>query len=129
MQNTVEWGRSSSVDSVPAPVSAWHVAVGGLGAIACCRETLLQLFGNHYGAMLSAGAADADGEIAFAFVDVVRQKEGEHLGDLFKELAGLRELADVLCDLGMLAGELAELWDEVWVGKEAHVEDEVGVGG
>ncbi len=90
-------------------------------------ETLLHLFRDEDGAMLAAGAAEGYGEIALALVDVVREQELEHVRCFVEELLCLGELTNILRDLGVAAGELAELGDEVRVGEEAHVEDEVRV--
>jgi hypothetical protein len=37
-------------------------------------QPLADFLGNHHGAVLAAGATKTDGEVAFAFVDVVRQQ-------------------------------------------------------
>ena len=51
-------------------------------------------FGHHHAAVLSAGASEADGQVAFAFGDVVGQQKQHHVGELGEELAGLRKFAD-----------------------------------
>ena len=48
---------------------------------------------------------------------------------LSRNSVGLRKLADVLRDLGMLARELAELRDEVRIRQEAHIENQVRLSG
>ena len=44
-----------------------------LDPVASFSQTLADLFADHYGAMLAAGAAERDGQIAFSFPDVMRQ--------------------------------------------------------
>ena len=97
-----------------------------LNAVALLAEAFGDLFGDGDGAVLASGAAEGDGEVALPFLDVMRQQEQEHLGDAVEEFLRLGKVADVGGDLGMPAGELAELGDEVGIGQEAHVEDEVG---
>ena len=100
-----------------------------LDAIAAVFEALLHLLSDGYAAVLAAGAAEGYGEIAFAFLDVVREEEFEHFGCFGEELLGLRKAHDVAGDFLIFACQLAELGDEVWVREEAHIEDEISVGG
>ncbi len=90
-------------------------------------EAFGDLFGNHDTAVLAAGAAEADGEIALALLDVVRQEIGEHLGDARKEFLSLRKAADVPGDARMLAGEGFEFRDVIWIREKTNIEDEVGI--
>jgi len=56
---------------------------------------LLQPFGNifrdHDGAVLTDSAAEGNGQVTLSFVNVVRQKINQQLGDALNELFGLRE--------------------------------------
>ena len=94
--------------------------------VAFLGQPFAHFLGDHDGAVLSAGAAKGDGEIALALVDVVRQEEEQQVGDASKEFLRLVEFADVGNDFWMESGEVAELGNEVRVGEEAHVEDEIG---
>jgi hypothetical protein len=62
------------------------------GAVAGGGQALLQLFRDHHRPVLAARAADADREVALAFVDVVRQQAGGPVGDL-RALAVLKDLS------------------------------------
>ena len=52
--------------------SARHVAMRGFDAVAVPRQAAGDLLGNHHRAVLAAGAAERQREIALAFVNVVR---------------------------------------------------------
>ena len=43
-------------------------------------QALSYLIGDHHRTVLAAGAAETDGEIALAFVDVVRQQVNQQIG-------------------------------------------------
>src|SRR6202008_2694654 len=51
----------------------------------------------------------------------------QQIGNAVKELLRLREFAHVGDHFGMPPGEMAKLLNEVRIGKEAHVEDEIGL--
>ena len=103
------------------------IAMGDFGVEAALGERFLDLFPEHDGTVLAAGTANSDGQIAFAFADVMRDEVGEEAFDAAKKFAGLREGTDIFLDLEIFAGEAAQGRDKVGVGKKAHVEDEVGV--
>src|SRR5262252_1561269 len=60
-------------------------------------QPLGHVFGNHYGPVLAAGAAESNRQIAFAFVNVMRQEVNEQIRDALDEPGGLRKRADVFC--------------------------------
>src|SRR5882724_5461202 len=86
-------------------------------------------FGEHHGAVPAAGAAECDGEIAFAFGDVVGDQVNKQALDALQEFACLWERTNVTAYLGILTGEFAQTRDEMGVGKEPHIENQVGIGG
>ena len=96
-------------------------------AISGVAEVLADLLGDHDGAVLSAGAAEGDRQIALAFVNVVRQKVDQQVGDAGDELAGLGKRADVFGDPRVAPGQRTEFGHEMRVGQKAHVEDKVGI--
>ena len=98
-----------------------------LYAISGVAKVLADFFGDHDGAMLSAGAAEGDRQVALPFVNVVRQQVDEQVGDARDELASLREGANVLGDARVASCKRTELGDEVRVGQKSDIEDEVGV--
>ena len=105
------------------------VAVSDFGVEAALGERFLDLFAEHDGTVFTAGAANGDGQIAFAFADVVRDQVGEEAFDAAEKFGGLRKRADVLLDLRIFSSEAAQGRHKVGVGKKADVEDEVGVRG
>lgn len=107
----------------------FDVAVGHFGREAAFFEGLLYLLGEHDGAVFPAGAAEGDGQIAFAFADVMRDQIHEEAFDAAEKFAGLGERADVLFDFGVFSSEAAQAGDEMGIGEEADVEDQVGVRG
>ena len=56
-----------------AGASLRAVAVRDLHAVAGFAQAFGHILGNHHGAVLAAGAAEGNGQIAFAFANVVRQ--------------------------------------------------------
>src|SRR5450432_3078600 len=92
---------------------------------------LAQVFGhvfrNHDGAVLAAGAAESDRQIAFPFPNVVRQKVDQQIRDALNELLGLGKRANVFRDFLVTPGELTELRHKVGIGQEANIEYEVGI--
>src|SRR5947209_14403954 len=77
--------------------------------------------------MPPTGAAKADGEIALAFANVVRQQIDEQLRDAFNEFAALRERTHILCNLGMATGKGPQLRHEVRIRQKADVEEQVAI--
>ena len=52
-------------------------------------QTFAHLFRDHDRAMLAAGTAEGDGQVALAFLNVVRQQIDEQLRDALDEFLGL----------------------------------------
>src|SRR5260370_37698235 len=98
-----------------------------LNVITGVAKVLAVFFGYHAGAVLAAGTAEGDGQIALAFMDIVRQEVDEEIGDARNELAGLRERANIFRDAGIASRQGAKFRDKVRVRQEAHIEDQVGV--
>src|SRR5215469_7192733 len=105
-----------------------RVAVRDPGLITRGGKILPDLIGDHHGPVMAARAAEADSEIALAFVNVVRQKVIQQIRDAGDELAGLRERPDVFRDGRILPRQLFEFRDVIRVRKEPHVEHQVAVG-
>ena len=101
----------------------------GLDLVAGFAKALAEFFGHHHASVLAAGAAEGDGQVAFALFDVMREQVEHELGDTIEELSRLRESADVGGDFRIEAGLLAEFGDEVGVGQEANIENHIGVEG
>src|SRR5579863_9318011 len=79
--------------------------------------------------MPPAGAAERNGEIAFAFGNIMRDQIQQQAFDATEEFAGLREGADVARDAGIFAAELAQARNKMRIGQEADIEDQVRVRG
>jgi hypothetical protein len=99
--------------------------VHDLDAVSRLPEVLAYLFRDHYRAMLTTGAAEANRQIALAFVDVVGQQVNQQFGDALYEFFALRKRANVFGHARMPPGERAELGHKMWIGQEADVEDQV----
>src|SRR4029077_18147217 len=82
---------------------------------------------DHHGAMLSAGAAEGNRQVALPFVNVMRKQVDEQVGDAGEELGSLWERTNVFGDTRVAPCKRTELGDEVRVGQKADVEDEIGV--
>src|SRR6202049_2115097 len=102
-------------------------AVHDLDPVSRLPEVLAYLFRDHYRAMLTTRAAEADRQIALAFVDVVGQQVNQQFGDALDEFLGLRKRANVFGHARMPSGERAELGHKMRIGEEADVEDQICV--
>src|SRR2546421_5052431 len=79
--------------------------------------------------MLAPGTADSDGQVAFSFLNIMRNQIRQQPFDAFQELRGLRKGADVAANLGILSRVPAKPRHKVRVGKKAHVKNEIGIAG
>src|SRR5262250_429598 len=79
--------------------------------------------------MLAAGAAEGNGQVALAFVNVVRKKIDQQIGDPLNEFGCLGKRPYVLSHFRVASGQRAKLRNKVWIGQEANVEDQVGIVG
>src|ERR1035441_3474674 len=96
-------------------------------AISRATKMFANFLRDHDGAVLAAGAAEGDRQVALALVDVVRQQE-EQIGNRARdELARLGKRPNVLGNAGIAAGQRPELGDEMGVGQEAYVRHHIGV--
>ncbi len=57
----------------------WAVAMHYFNPIPRCPEILAYILGNHYRAVLAAGAAERDRQITLAFADIVGQQVHQQL--------------------------------------------------
>src|SRR5580658_2972910 len=99
----------------------------GFDAVAMPRQAAGDLFGNHHGAVLAASAAERQSEVALAFVDVVREQKEQQFGDPIEKLPGLRKTDDVILNLWIFSGQISKFRNEVGVGQESHIEDQIRV--
>src|SRR2546430_7840774 len=72
-------------------------------------------------------AAHRDGQVRLALALVRGEHEAQEVLDVAQQLAAFRVLHHELADLVLAAVERAQVLDEVRVGQETDVEDEVGV--
>src|ERR1700691_5602836 len=100
-----------------------------LHLVAGFPQTLGHLLGHHDTAMLPAGAAEADSEIALSLLDIVRQKVQHEVGDSVQKFLSLREATHKGCDAGIKASLLTKLGHEVRIGKKTHIEDHIRIEG
>jgi len=101
----------------------------GFDLIAGVIEFGSNLLDHHDAAMLSASAADGDGEVAFSFLDIVREQVEEKVGNTAQELASLGKGTHIVGDGGVEPGKLAELGHVVGIGQKPDVEDHIGIEG
>jgi len=94
----------------------FDVAVGDFGGEAALFEGFFELLGEHDGAVFAAGAADGDGEVAFALVDVMGDEIDQETFDAAEKFGGLREGLDVVANFGIFAGVTAQAGDEMRIG-------------
>src|SRR5271166_1186294 len=96
-------------------------------AVSSASEMLAYLLGDQNGAMLAARATKSYGQIALPFVDVVRKKIHQQIGDARDELLRLRERPDVFGDSGMSPRQRTKLRHEVRIGQKAYIEYEIRI--
>src|SRR4029079_7390038 len=111
------------------PLLLAQVAMAHADGIPVAGQLLRQRVRDHDRAMAPARAPDADGEVALAFLDVARDHVGEEVVELLDEARRIRLALHVAHDGRVVAGQGLQGGNEVRVGKEARVEDEVGLGG
>src|ERR1035437_1741741 len=75
----------------PSQSSLWHIPVRNLHAVSSLVQAFADFLGDHYGTVLAARTAKTYCEIAFAFVDVVRQQVNQKIGDAEDKFLGLRK--------------------------------------
>ncbi len=59
----------------------------------------------------------------------MRQQKGQQVRDFIQELPRLRKGPYVFRDTAVFASQFTELRNEMWIGQEANVKDQVGLGG
>src|ERR1039458_4880115 len=99
----------------------------GLHLVASLLEPFAEFFGHHYAAVLAAGAAEGNRQVALPFFNIVRKQVEHELGYAIEKLRCLRKSANVGGDFGIQACLFAKLRHEMRIGKKPHIEDHVGV--
>src|SRR5260370_12814165 len=112
---------------VPSSNLLWTVPMDHLHPVSRLPQIPGDIFGNHDRTMLSPGTTETNGQIALAFMDVVRQQVDQQIGDTLDEFLGLRERADILRHSRVAAWQQAKFWHKVRVGQESYVKDQVGI--
>src|ERR1700754_4430190 len=99
-----------------------------LNSVSCGCQPLFHLLGDEHRAMLAAGASKSDGEIAFTFLDVVRQEILHQICCPIEKLGRFRKITNVFCDFWNFYRQLQEFRDEVGIGKKSEIEDKIRLG-
>src|SRR6185312_12822232 len=116
----------SGIDSFPEGSDLFgNVAMGFLDAISRLAQALAKLMSDHHTAMVTAGAAEGNSQVALAFVDIVRKKVYQQIGDPLDELLGLWKRPYITRHAGVLAGQFFEGRNVVGIGQEAHIKHQV----
>src|ERR1700678_3373234 len=92
-------------------------------------QPAVHVFCDHHGTMLSSGATEADGQIALALANVMRQQVDQQFRDAVDELLSLRERAYIFRDPRIPSCERAKLRNEVRIGEKTHIEYQVSIVG
>jgi hypothetical protein len=98
-----------------------------LHAISSLLQPFGDVFSDHHRAVLPAGASERNCQIAFALVNVMRQKINQKLRNSLYKFGSLRKRADVFCDFWMQAREWSEFRDEVRIWKKSNIEYKIGI--
>ena len=102
-----------------------HIPMPGFDAVPLLTEALLNLLCNHDRAMLSPGTAKGNSQVTLALLNVVRKQEEQEIGGAVQKLPRLGKLPNIGCHLGMLARQSPELGNEMRIGKEADIENQI----
>src|SRR5579859_2957207 len=106
--------------------SVGHVAMDGLDPVAFFRQALVDFLCDHHGAVLAPRATEGHCQIALALLDVMRQQEEQQLRHPVQKLTSLGKVSDVFGHFGMAPGQVTELGNEMRIGQEPGVENQVG---
>ena len=98
-----------------------------LHVLAKQTECTGQPFCNKDRAVLTAGATDADREVAAIVALQMGQPGHQHIFDLLGKQHHVSLRREVVGDRLILAGKRLELGDPVRIGQEASIEHEVGI--
>src|SRR5262245_23149808 len=109
------------------PQSLLHVSMRHPRMLLAAVEMFTDLVRDGHRAMSASGTADRDGDVALAFALVKRHQKIEQFAESANCLPRLFALIQVFDDRLIVAGQALQFGDEMRVGQEAHVEDQVGV--
>src|SRR5579863_4015405 len=91
-------------------------------------QALANLARNHNRTMMAARAPEPDGQIAFAFANIVRDQVNQQIGDAVYKLLRLWKRADIARHAGVPAGELLELRNIIRIRQESDIEYQIAIG-
>src|ERR1051326_9159980 len=103
------------------------VPVDDLDRVPPLQQVVAEALGDGDAAVLAAGAADADREVALHLAAVLRREIGHEVEEAGVEVVVFRLFLEVRDHLGVEAGLRPQLLDEVRVRQEADVEQQVEV--
>src|SRR4051794_29298159 len=82
---------------------------------------------HHHRSVLTAGAAESDGEIVLTFTHVMGQQEIQQVANAQHEFLRLRKIPDVFGYFRIFAGQRLEVRDVIWIGQKPDVKHKVCV--
>src|SRR5262249_15194936 len=109
------------------PRSLLHVPMRHASMLLVAVEMFTDLVRDGHRAMSATGTPDRDGDIALALALVERHQEIEQFAKSANGLTRLLALIQVFDDRLIVAGQVFQFRDEMRVGQETHVQDQVGV--
>src|SRR5579862_151343 len=80
------------------------VAMDDLHFVPGLAQSLVHILGNHHGPVLSAGASEADRQVALTLVNIMRKKINQQFGNSVDKFLCLREGTNVLGDPRITSG-------------------------
>src|SRR5262245_25328006 len=104
-----------------------HVPMRHARTLLVAIEMFTDLVRDGHRAMSSSGTPDRDCDVALALALVERHQEIEQFAKSTNGLPRLLALIQVFDDRLIVAGHVFQFGDEMRVGQETHVEDQVGV--
>src|SRR5262249_45085550 len=109
------------------PRSLLHVPMRHARMLLVAVEMFTDLVRDGHRAMSASGTPDRDGDVALSLALVERHQEIEQFAESANGLPRLLALIQVFDDRLIVAGQVFQFGDEMRVGQETHVEDQVSV--
>src|SRR4030095_5616385 len=109
------------------PRSLLHVPMRHARMLLVAVEMFTDLVRDGHRAVSSSGTPDRDRDVALALALVERHQEIEQFAKSANGIPRLLALFQVFDDRLIVAGQVFQFRDEMRVGQETHVEDQIGV--
>ena len=90
-------------------------------------EHASQIFRNRHGTMFAARAADADNNLAFAFLAIMRDKKLQHIEQFRQERLRFRPFHHIIVNIRILARIRPQMLDIMRIRQKANIKDQISI--